>query len=81
MSMNFATLATGPTAKTLGLLPDEAFWLAVILIVTSLFLEGFLFKSIRDRRVLGQRPVIGATVVLAFLSLLFLASGFLLLFN
>ena len=67
--MTYGSLATGITAKAAGLLPDEGFWLAMIVLAIAVGLELFLFKSIRDRRVLGEKPVVGATVVLALISM------------
>ena len=77
--MNFDTLANGPTAKTLGLLPGEGIWLAVILILFALALDALLIKSIVDRRVLEKKPVVGATIVLSVISTLCLLGGLLLL--
>ena len=79
--MTFASLATGPTTKALGLMPDEGLALAVVLIFISILLELFLFRSIRDRRVLGEQAVKAATVVLAIISMLCFLGGLLILFN
>ncbi len=81
MTMFYAALAAGPASKALGLVPEDALALAIVAIAISVVLELFLLKSVRDRRVLGVPPVSAATVVLAFVSMLCLLGGLILLFG
>ena len=76
----FEKLATGSVAKALGLVPQDGFWLAIVLLVTSFVIELALFRSVRDRRVLGKNPVVAATIILAVISMFCLFGGLLLLF-
>ncbi len=78
--MNFDKLADGATSGFLGLLPDEGFWLAIILILLAVVLELAIWRSVRDRKVLGLPPVAGATIVLAIISLLSFVAALLILF-
>lgn len=73
--MMLERLADGATTKALGLLPDEGFWLAVILIGLAIVLDLLVFKSIRDRHVLEKKPVVGATIMLVIISLLCFVAG------
>ncbi|MCF6198714.1 MAG: hypothetical protein L3J67_04850 [Hyphomicrobiaceae bacterium] len=76
----FEKLATGEAVKALGLMPEDGFWLAIVLLLLSLLIELALFKSVRDRRVFGKKTVVSATIALAVISLVCAVSGLLLLF-
>jgi formate-dependent nitrite reductase membrane component NrfD len=79
--MSFDNLAQGATAEALGLVADDAFWLAIILIVLSLAIALLLVKSVRDRQVLEMQPVIGATYALVAIALLCFVGGILIMFH
>ncbi len=76
----FEKLATGEAVKALGLMPKDGFWLAIVLLAIFVIIELALFKSVRDRRVLGETTIVGATIVLAMISMACAVGGLLLLF-
>jgi hypothetical protein len=79
--MNFDMLATGATVQALGLMPDEGRLLAAILVVLCVIIGLFLTKSVRDRKVLEQEPVVGATIVLTIIAILCFVAGILILLH
>lgn len=71
--------AAGGVAAAVGLAPEQALPVAILLFVLAGLVDLVLFRSIRDRRELGREPDLARLVLLAMLSSLLLLGGVLLL--